>query len=401
MPGSVPASPVVIDLLTQSPHLHPRGDDRFRLVRPGQSANRPTPFDPGTHGNPCRTFAVQDYLALADHPGLRAATTAALSQHRLCPAGTATCLGLTVPVLALEDRTARFLHLSAAVVFPSGAEAIRATLRAILSPGDAVIVDAGAHPAMFETVLTAGARPHRSPPGSVEGVERRLLRLSRTRRAGRLWVAVPAISAHASVMADLADLAALCNRHGAGLIVDVAHDLGAMGQSGGGVMEIQGCLGRPSVVIGSFAKCFGAPGGFAAVQDPNLKARLRDQQGTTAALSPVLAATILAAFDIIDSPEGVRRRRRLHANSLRLRNHLMADGVRVMGQPSPLVPVRLPPGTALARTALLQSAGLAVTLLGPPTVALHAPRWRLQLSADHGPADIDGLADMVRDVVRW
>jgi 7-keto-8-aminopelargonate synthetase-like enzyme len=73
----------------------------------------------------------------------------------------------------------------------------------------------------------------------------------------------------------------------------------------------------------------------------------------------------------------------------------------VMGQPSPLVPVRLPPGTALARTALLQSAGLAVTLLGPPTVALHAPRWRLQLSADHGPADIDGLADMVRDVVRW
>jgi glycine C-acetyltransferase len=396
MPGSVPASPTATDMV---PHLRPRGE--VRLVRPVHPSERPVAFDPATHGNPARTFAVQDYLGLARHPALRAAATAALAEYGLCPPGTVPCLGLTAPTLAVEERIARFLHLPAAVAFPSGAEALRATLRAILSPGDAVILDAGAHPAMFETVLAAGARPHRAPPASIEAVERRLLRLRAQQPRGRIWVAVPAISAHASAMADVAELSALCRQHRAGLIVDVTHDLGSMAQSGGGVMEVQGCIGRADVVIGSFAKTFGAPGGFAAFQDTDLKPRLRDHQGRTAALSPVHAATVLAAIDLIDSADGRQRRRRLHANSLRLRNHLMADGVRVMGQPSPLVPVRLAPGTALARTALLQSAGLAVTLLQAPVVAGNSPRWRLQLSADHGPADIDDLADLVRDVARW
>jgi glycine C-acetyltransferase len=83
-----------------------------------------------------------------------------------------------------------------------------------------------------------------------------------------------------------------------------------------------------------------------------------------------------------------------------LRNHLMADGLRVMGQPSPLVPVRLPLMTALPRTALLESAGARVTLLMTPAVASQAPRWRLQLMADHSAADIDDLADLIRDVTR-
>ena len=71
-----------------------------------------------------------------------------------------------------------------------------------------------------------------------------------------------------------------------------------------------------------------------------------------------------------------------------------------MGKASPLVPVLLPAPTALARTALLESAGPLVTLLQAPSVAGHAPRWRLQLTADHSPADIDDLAELIRDVTR-
>jgi hypothetical protein len=33
-------------------------------------------------------------------------------------------------------------------------------------------------------------------------------------------------------------------------------------------------------------------------------------------------------------------------------------------------------------------------------VAAHAPRWRIQLSADHSLADIDDLAELIRDVIR-
>jgi glycine C-acetyltransferase len=211
---------------------------------------------------------------------------------------------------------------------------------------------------------------------------------------------VPAVSAHASRVAELDELSALARQHGATLIADVTHDLGAMAPCGGGVMEIQSCLGRVDIVLGSFAKSFAASGGFAAFRDPALKADLLQSQWRTTALSPVNASVILAALDLISGPEGKRRRRNLHGIALRLRNHLMADGVKVMGKASPFVSILLPTLTALPRTALLESAGPLVTLLQTPSVPAHAPRWRIQLTADHSPADIDDLAELIRDVSR-
>ncbi|MBL9060981.1 pyridoxal phosphate-dependent aminotransferase family protein [Tabrizicola sp.] len=382
-----------------SSSLAERAEGLFHLVD-GQAAARPDHFDPAMQPRLGMNFAMLDYLGLAAHPAVRSAALAALGQHRLAAPGPAPRLGLTAPALALEARIAAFLRLPAAATFASGSDAIRQTLRAMLRPEDDVIVDSDAHPAMFDTVLLSRARLHRSPAASVEGVERRLSRLARQPGHGRLVIMVPAISAHGSRIAELAELAALARLHDALLIADVSHDLGAMGQSGGGVMEIQACLGRVDVVLGSFAKCFGGAGGFAAYRDPALKPALRQGHWQTTALSPVNASAILASFDIITAPEGRRRRRNLHGVALRLRNHLMADGIKVMGKASPLVPVLLPAPTALARTALLESAGPLVTLLQAPSVAGHAPRWRLQLTADHSPADIDDLAELIRDVTR-
>lgn len=371
-------SPLVQDLLTLGPDLPNRAAQRLHSVgqagRPSSTmAEAVTPFTPRSPG---RSFGPQDPLGLVPHPALTA----------------------TAPLDLLEARLARFLRLPAAVTFASRDQAIRSLLGAVLQPGDAVILDAAVDSAMFETVLALQAHPHRCPPGSFAGVERRLRRLSATPGIGRLWVAVPAISAHASVMAEVADLADLCQHFGAGLIVDVTQDLGAVAQSGGGVMEVQGCLARADVVLGSFARSFCAPGGFVGLRNPDLAPRLRRAQ--TRPLATSHAATILATLALVDSVEGQRRRRRLHAISLRLRNHLLADGVPVMGHASPIVPVRLEPETALACTALMHRAGIGVSLMLRPAVAAHAPRWCLHLSADHSPADIDSLADLIRDVTR-
>lgn len=345
-------------------------------------------------------FASFDYLALAAHPAIRTAALAALGRHRLTATAPTDRQGLAAPVLTLESHLAEFLHLPAAAVFPSGSEAIRLTLGALLRPGDCVIVDGGAHPAMADAVLAARAALHRSPPASVEGIERRLVRLARQPRSGRLFIAVPAVSAHASRIPDLADLSALARTYGATLIVDSTHDLGALGPTGGGMAEIQGCLGRIDIMLGSFARTFGAAGGYAAFRDPSLKSALCQTRWRTTPMSPVNASAILAALDLVSGSEGRRRRRNLHGLSLRLRNHLMADGVKVMGKASPFVPILLPARTALPRTALLESAGPRVQLLQAPVVPLHAPRWRIALSAAHGPADIDDLAELVRDVTR-
>lgn len=337
------------------------------------------PWKDGPHAavTPGLNFAALDPLSLRSAP------------IRTAPADPAEAAGL------LPRRLARFLHQPVARTFATGPDAIRQTLAALLDASDEVILDAGCDPAMFETVRLVAARRHRCPPGSVEGVERRLARLSRQPGHGRLVVIVPAISRLASVAADLAELVALCARHDALLIVDVTRDLGAIGPCGQGMVEVQGCLGRVDVLLGDLAGPFAAPGGFAAFRDPCLADRLRGD-----APSPSAAAALLAALDGIDSREGARRRRVLHASTLRLRNHLMGDGLHVMGQPSPVVPVLLPRRKAEAFDALLHSAGPEVPLLRAPEVAGHAPRWHIRLTAGHGPADIDNLADLLRDITR-
>lgn len=312
------------------------------------------------------------------------------------PVAPATPTATEAPLAALEHRIAAELRLSDARTFPSPAEAIRHSLTALLRPGDEVLVDAAADSATFETVLTARATLHRFPSGSVEAVERRLNRLARRPRSGRLLIAVPAVSAFGARQSDLFELSGLARQHGALLIVDVSQDFGAMGPNGGGVTEMQGCLGRVDVVLGSLAGCFGVQGGFVATQDPGLVQALQ----RAPRLAEPAARAALAAAAIVFSPLGTSLRRNLHGLSLRLRNHLMADGARVLGSAAPFVPVLLPAPTALPRTALLESAGPRVTLLMPPIVPLQAPRWRIELSARHSLAEIDDLAELIRDVSR-
>ncbi len=341
-------------------------------------------------------FARTDHLGLTFHPDLRAAdlerADADANHPRPHPETPDRIAGL-------EARLARFLRRPAVVAHASGDAAIRSTLRGLLSRADTVILDAGSNPAMFTTVLACGARLLRSPPGSLDAVERRLLRLRRQPGAGRILVCVPAIARLTSVSADLAELSALCAKHDATLVVDASQDLGAVGQAGRGMAEVQGCLGQIDVILGDLAGAFGAPAGFAAFRD----AALAETVAVTAGPGPRssrFVAPLLAALTIVDSAEGRRRRRQLHGNVLRLRNHLMADGLRVIGQPSPVVPVLLDPGKAAALDALVRSAGPVVPLLQAPEVAGHAPRWHIRLTSDHGPADIDNLADLLRDVTR-
>lgn len=381
MPRPVPSAPVPpakVAYRGQVARLSPllRGD----LLPP----SGPAPHSTVRQG---LNFATQDYLGLSAHPLVRAAT--------LPVPGDSPQDSLAVPLI--ESRLASALKLPGAVSFASGSDAIRQTLPVLLTPEDHVLVDHSAPPAMFSALSAAGSTVLRFPATSLDAVERRLFRLSRLPRRGRLVIAVPAVSAHGSRIADLAELSSLAQAHGALLVVDASHDFGAIGQDGGGIMEVRGCLGRADIVLGSLAKCFGAAGGFAAFRDPDLEAAVRQMARP---LSPTSARTILAATAIAFSAEGNRRRHLLHGISLRLRNHLMADGAPVIGKASPLVPVLLPAGSALHRAAMLESAGPRVTLLQAPCVPRHAPRWRIELSALHSPADIDDLAELVRDVTR-
>ncbi|HQU68718.1 MAG TPA: aminotransferase class I/II-fold pyridoxal phosphate-dependent enzyme [Albidovulum sp.] len=338
-------------------------------------------------------FASQDSLGLSSHPHVIAAATDAALQYGVHSAGPAAQMGLTGLMLELEARVARFLGMFDATVFPAGLLARQAVIRTLVRPGDHILIDCHADAGLRDAAEGAAAKVHRFVHGSTEAVERRLLRLRKNEPRAGILIVTEGIFGLDGDSPDIAALQALAWEFGATLLVDVSRDLGALGPTGRGALELQNMLGKVDVVVGSFSATFASNGGFVATDHPALKPALRlasGAQGLTSALAPMQAAAAIAAFDIVECGEGVYRRERLMANANRLSDGLLTVGFEVLGQPGALVPVRLG-STALARrmTTAVQSAGGIVNLIEEPLVAKNDCRWNLQMTADHTDALID------------
>jgi glycine C-acetyltransferase len=199
---------------------------------------------------------------------------------------------------------------------------------------------------------------------------------------------------------DLKALQDLCREYGATLLVDVAHDLGAMGPGGRGLIGEQGMLGKLDIVMGSFSKTFGSNGGFVACNSPAVKQYLK-YHGSSAtfsnAMSPVQAATVTKAFEIVQSDKGQQLRTLLMERINQLRSALSAEGLQTMGNPSPIVPVRVG-DEALARLVSRRLPALEViaNLVEYPAVAKGDARLRLQMMPTHSRDDVVAVAARLR-----
>lgn len=202
---------------------------------------------------------------------------------------------------------------------------------------------------------------------------------------------------------DLRALQQLCREYDATLLVDVAHDLGAMGDGGRGFIGMQGMTGQIDIVMGSFSKTFASNGGFVSCNAPAVKQYLKFY-GCSAtfsnALSPVQAATVTKAFEIVQSDRGRELRRLLLKRIGQMRDALTAVNLEFIGDPSAIVPV-LVGDEALARMASRRLPELEViaNLVEYPAVAKGNARFRLQMMPNHTAENVKELASRLRAAV--
>jgi glycine C-acetyltransferase len=108
----------------------------------------------------------------------------------------------------------------------------------------------------------------------------------------------------------------------------------------------------------------------------------------------VQAATILKAFDIVDSLEGRVLRLELLANVMTLRRKLTEAGLEYYGDPSAIVCVKMgSEGLARLVSRRLPDLGLVANLVEFPAVPKGAARIRMQVMANHTE---ENITDAVR-----
>ena len=327
-----------------------------------------------------RCFSSNDYLGLAALEAPRGDSGAGAS--RLVS-------GEHESHRQLERVSAELVGQPAALTFTSGYAANVGVLSALAGPGDLVVSDELNHASLIDGARLSRARvevvPH-DDPGAVEVA----LRAPRT---GRAFVVVESYYSMDADSPDLVALRALCDRHGAALLVDEAHALGVLGPDGRGVCVEHGVAA--DVVVGTYGKAFGAAGAFVA-GCPSLVAWLWNRARSfvfSTGLSPVVAAAALQGVRTAASEP--HRRARVTSAARRLREGLELLGIRARGY-GPIVPWVIGESSeAVEVAAAVRSRELTVSAIRPPSVPAGTSRLRLTVSAAHEPSDVDVLLEAI------
>jgi glycine C-acetyltransferase len=226
----------------------------------------------------------------------------------------------------------------------------------------------------------------------VEHLEALLKRIRETNANTGIFVVIESLYSMNSDMPDLKKVVQLTQQYEAILILDIAHDFGAMGERGLGILESIGDE-RPDnlVLVGAFSKSFASNGGFVAGP-----AAIRRQiivfgptYTFTNGISPMQCAVANKCAEIIFSERGDQLRKQLMDNIHYAWEEFGKHRFHVNGIPSPIVPVVIG-DEALTRIMGKENIknGLLANIAEFPAVPRRKAIFRFQMMSNHSFEEI-------------
>ena len=339
-----------------------------------------------------RTFwmaSSYDYLGLIGHPDVEAAAVEAVRVYGTGTGGVRLLTGTNGLHRALEADLAAHYGVGAALTFSSGYLANLGAIAALFGPNDLAVLDARSHRSIADACRLARVPTTFFRHNDFDHLDAVL----RERAVGRTLVVVEGVYSMDGDGCDLAEVVRLKERHGAFLLVDEAHALGAVGAGGRGSWERDGVDPRyVDLWTGSLSKALASNGGFVAAR-PEVVYYLQHGAAPfffSAALCPAAVAAARESLAVAGREEWRHERLRRNAAGLR-------DGLRTLGwdtalSDSPIVPVVAGSDEAayeLARA--LHDRGVLATAVVHPAVARGSARLRLCATAAQDDSAIDAI----------
>jgi 8-amino-7-oxononanoate synthase len=344
-----------------------------------------------SQGRRLLAFCTNDYLGLAQHPKLIAALKQAADAHGVGSGSAHLICGHRREHAALEEALAEWTGRERALLFSTGYMANLGVMQSLLQRDDLCVQDKFNHACLLDGTQLTGANLRRYPHADVDAAARQL----RSNVDACALLATDGVFSMDGDIAPLRQLAALCADERATLMIDDAHGLGVLGDDGAGSVTEAGLSEREvPVLMATLGKALGCSGAFvagsAALID-GLTQFARTYIYTTA-MPPALAAAARCAVELARQESW--RREKLAGLIQRFRRGAAELGLPLMPSRTAIQPLLL--GDArrtLEASKALESQGLLVVAIRPPTVPQGQARLRITLTAAHQEAHVDRLLD--------
>jgi glycine C-acetyltransferase/8-amino-7-oxononanoate synthase len=335
-------------------------------------------------GRPVLLLCSNNYLGLADAPGVRAAAAEAAMRWGAGAGASRLICGNMEPHRELERRLAAFKGYESALLFGSGYLANTGTIATLTGRGEAIFSDELNHASIVD-----GCRLSRAETFVYRHLDLEHLEWCLRRAGGRASLIVSdGLFSMDGDAAPIAELWELARRHGCRLMIDEAHATGALGPGGRGTVAAAGLSGEVDVVIGTLGKALGSYGAYVCAEERLVDYLLNGARPfvfSTAPPPPAVAAALAALEELEESPQLVER---LHANAGVLVEALADHGL-ATGSRTQIVPLRVgDAGTTMRLCEALLERGAFAQGIRPPTVPAGTSRLRLSVMASHQPAEL-------------
>ncbi len=338
-----------------------------------------------------------NYLGLTTDPRVRQASVDAVKRFGTSCTGSRFLNGNLRLHEELEAQLADYVGKQAALVFSTGFQVNLGTISCLVQKGDVVVADKDDHASIVDGCMLALGEMRRFNHNDLGHLDRVLAGIDAS--AGRM-VVVDGVYSMGGDLAPLPEMAPICKKHGARLMVDDAHSLGVMG-GGRGTAAHFGLTDQVDLIMGTFSKSFASLGGFIAGDEDIIHYIQHHARSLifSASMPASNVAAVMASLEIMkNEPERVDR---LWQVTERMRAGLKAAGFNTGPSVTPVIPIMIGDfEKTITAWNLCFQRGLYTNAVISPAVPPDQCLLRTSYMATHTDDQIDRALEILRGVGR-
>jgi glycine C-acetyltransferase len=346
-------------------------------------------------------LSSNNYLGLTTNKALKRAAIDAVRKYGAGAGAVRTIAGTMTLHMELEEQIAKFKGTEACVVFQSGFTANAGTVSAILGKEDLIISDELNHASIIDGCRLSRATIKVFKHKDVADCERICKEMENW--PGHKLLITDGVFSMDGDIAPLAKLCDLAEKYNCIMMIDDAHSSGVLGKNGRGTVDYAGVHGRVHIQVGTLSKAIGVMGGYVCGSRDLIDFLYRRARPFLFSTShpPASAAACIAAFTLLDSPEGERLIKKMWSNTKFFKRQLKKRGFKFGTSETPIVPIHVGEAAKAAEfSKKLFDAGVYAPAVGFPTVAEGKARLRAIVTATHKRSDLERACEILEQVAK-
>ncbi|MEP0133591.1 MAG: pyridoxal phosphate-dependent aminotransferase family protein [Eudoraea sp.] len=265
-------------------------------------------------------FSSNDYLGIGQNNCVFEKAISILSEKGITnngATGSRLLTGNGILYSEAEELLRNLHQADSALIFNSGYDANIGLFSSVPQRDDIILYDEFIHASIRDGIKMSNARNHKFKHNDLKDLLSHILRGQKNTNNNReIYIVTESVFSMDGDSPDLKALSVLCKKYKCLLIVDEAHAIGLFGSNGCGMvqeLELQENIFARIITFGKALGCHGA----AILGSADLNKYLINFARSfiyTTGLPPHTVSTIIAAYQFMTSPAGLKKRELLHEN---------------------------------------------------------------------------------------